>query len=159
MPRPLFSMLKPTHDIYGKKISKRKAFKTSTQKRVWMKAGGHNPDNWRTGFIKTSYCMSPRCKRKIIWGDGTYEFDHYDNNNSNNSERNCWLVCLFCHRRATKFGTKTKREKLTGMVIGKERYKKKVSYKKTTKKKSSKKKSRNRKLTNTFEIKIPNFRL
>ena len=126
--------------IYGKRISRRKAFKTSIKKRVWMKAGGHDSDKWGVSFVRTSKCMNPRCKRKLKWGDRTYEFDHKDNNSANNSKRNCYLVCLFCHRKATKFGTRTMREKISGMVIGKERYKKKVGYKKKRTRKKTKKK-------------------
>src|SRR3989344_5145371 len=118
---------KPTHDILtNKRIKRRKAFKTQTKKKEWMEAGGHNPDNWRTGFTKTSKCR--HCPRKLHWGDKHYEFDHKDNNPANNSQKNCYLVCLFCHRDATKIAKRKERD-----TLGFYKYKtikKKVGYKK-----------------------------
>lgn len=123
--------------IYGGK--KRKPFLMSTKKRVWMKARGSNPNDWRTGFIKTSYCMNPRCKKKLNW-DKRWEFevDHRDNNSSNNRESNCFIVCLSCHRKHTVI--KKRAIYSLGVKIGNETIKKKSGYKKTTKKKTMKKK-------------------
>ena len=117
---------------------RRKSFKTSTTKRVWMKARGSDPDKWRSAFIKTSYCMAPRCKKKLLWEVKTYDFDHKDNNNSRNSEKNCFLVCLDCHRKHTKYGTRRNSAIFGGIY----RIKKKVGYKKPKKKKTTKKKVR-----------------
>jgi hypothetical protein len=64
-------------NIWGSNKKKRKPFSTQTKKRVWMKAGNHNPDDWRTGFVKTSYCMNARCRlkdRKLHW-DESWEFE------------------------------------------------------------------------------------
>ena len=163
-PRIKLPNYKPRHDLMGRKISYRKEFKTSTRKRVWMKAVGHNPDLWRTNFIKTSKCMNPRCtiKKKLIWGDKTYEFDHKDNNSSNNSEKNCFLVCLFCHSKVTVRGpNKLIRDKFTGMVIQEKATKKKVGYKKVRRRKKQAKKTRTkRKLKSIWgNPQIPKIRL
>ena len=159
MPRSMFSMPKPTHNIYGKKISRRKAFKTSTKKMEWMSAGGRDPLKWSTNFVKKSKCR--KCKRPLTWGDRSYEFDHKDNNNSNNSQRNCYLVCRVCHGKATVVTKKKVRDRFTGMVTSHKTIKKKVGYKKPTKRKTTKKKSTKRKSSNSYgiqPIKIPKFR-
>jgi len=123
------------------KSKKRKPFKISTKKKEWNRAAGRDPYG---PFIKTSYCRNPKCRRKLIWGDRSYEFDHKDNNPSNISQNNCWLVCRNCHGKHTKFGTRIVKDRFTGMVIGRKTIKKKVGYKKI-KRKIKKKKHKRRK--------------
>jgi hypothetical protein len=118
----------------------RKPFSLQTQKRVWLKAGGHNPDNWRTGFIKTSYCM--RCGLKLTWKGGSYNFDHKNNNEADNRESNCYLACRNCHGKVTVVKKKVVRDRYTGWVVGHKTYKKKVGYKKVRRKPKPKKRKR-----------------
>jgi hypothetical protein len=162
MPRTFFSIPKPTHNIFDKKISQRKHFKTSTRKMEWMSAGGRDPLKWKTNFVKKSKCRNRKCKNPHLkWGDRSYEFDHKDNNNSNNSQRNCYLVCRVCHGRATVIKKKKVRDRFTGIVTGHKTIKKKVGYKKPSRKKSTKKKNTKRKPANPWgiqPIKIPDFR-
>ena len=116
---------------------RRKPFSINTKRIEWLLAAGRNPQQYfETGkFYKTSYCR--KCKRRLIWKDGSYEFDHKDNNPANNSQRNCYLVCKVCHGKATK--TKVVKERLiTGEVIGYKTIKLKVGYKKTTKRPATK---------------------
>ena len=118
---------------------------TLTRKKIeWMDAAGKNVAEYlrdKTRFVKTSYCRVKTCRRKLTWGDGTYNFDHKDNNSSNNSQRNCFLVCRICHGKATKIEKRAERD-ILGNVAGYKTIKKKVSYKKpkstTTKKKVTK---------------------
>jgi C4-type Zn-finger protein len=74
----------------------------------------------------------------LAWGDGTYNFDHYDNNSSNNSQKNCRLVCKNCHGGATKTKKIAERNPYTGEVIGYRTIKLKVGYKKNPRKTESK---------------------
>jgi len=104
----------------------------------WMSAGGHDPLKWRTGFIKTSICRN--CKRKLTWGDGSYSFDHKDNNSSNNSQSNYFLVCRVCHGKHTKID-KIKTKGFLGDVTYKT-IKRKVGYKKPRKTTKPKKPTR-----------------
>ncbi len=92
-------------------------------------------------FYKTSKCR--HCKRTLKWGDGTYNFDHKNNNPADNTQRNCFLVCRNCHGKHTKIA-KRKVKGMFGETIGHKTIKKKVGYKKTkktTKKKTTKKKT------------------
>ena len=130
-------------NIFEPNKKKRKPFKLSTKKRVWMKAGGHNPERWRTGFIKTAYCQ--RCGIKLIWGDRSYDFDHKNNNPANNSEKNCKLICKICHGKVTVLKKRKIRNPITGQVEGHKTIKKKTGYKKVRKKK--RKSKRRRKMT------------
>ena len=149
MARSMFSIEKPTHNILtGKRMKRRKAFKTQTKKKEWMKSGGHNPDNWRTGFIKTSKCR--HCHRTLHWGDRSYEFDHKDNNSANNGQKNCYLVCVICHSRATVIKTKKTRD-IFGMP-GRKIIKKKVGYKKRRGRKKQKRKKPRRQRRNLFGL-------
>ena len=52
----------------------RKPFKMSTKKIEWMLAAGRDPKEYaeKSKFYKTSYCR--KCKTKLIWGDGSYNF-------------------------------------------------------------------------------------
>src|SRR3989338_6411984 len=107
-----FSLPKPKYNLYGKKIKSRKAFKISTKKKEWNKAAGRSEDNFNTA----SYCRV--CKRRLTWGDRSYEFDHKDNNNSNNSQKNCYLVCRVCHGKATVVKKNKVKDRFTGWTVG-----------------------------------------
>jgi len=78
------------------------------------------------------------CGKPLTWGDGTYNFDHYDNNSANNGQRNCYLVCRNCHGGATKIRLVRELDPWFGMVIGYITQKLKVGYKKTPRKPTSK---------------------
>lgn len=159
MPRLIFSMPKPTHNFYGRKISRRKDFKTSFKKMEWMSAAGKDALKWKTDFVKKSKCRN--CPRQLTWRDGTYDFDHKDNNPSNNSQRNCYLVCKVCHGRNTVIKKKKIKDKFTGMTIGYKTIKRKTGYKKSKNRKTTKKKSTKRKPINPWgirPIKMPRFR-
>ena len=109
-----------------------------TQKKIeWISAAGKDVMQYLRDkkFVKTSYCR--RCKTKLTWGDGSYNFDHKDNNPRNNSQKNCYLVCRNCHGKVTKIEKRAVRG-IFGEVIGHKTIKRKVGYKKpkstTTKK-------------------------
>ena len=111
---------------------RRKPFSTNTKRIEWLLAAGRDPDKYfETGkFYKTSYCR--KCKRRLIWGEGSYDFDHKDNNPANNRQSNCHLVCKVCHGKATK--TKIIKERdIFGGVVGHKTIKLKVGYKKPKK--------------------------
>lgn len=112
---------------------KRKPFSTKTKKIEWMLASRQKvyDSSGKLRFVKTSKCR--RCKRPLTWGDRTYDFDHKDNNPSNNSQRNCRLVCKSCHGHVTVV-KKRKIKGFFGETIGHETIKKKVGYKKPKKK-------------------------
>lgn len=76
---------------------RRKPFTLTTKKIEWMLAVHKDPYG---KFCKTSECR--QCHIKLTWGDRTYEFDHKDNNEANNKQSNCYLVCRNCHGKATK---------------------------------------------------------
>jgi len=124
---------------------KRKPFTLRAKKTEWMVAVGKNPYTDR--FVKTSKCR--QCKRSLQWGERTYDFDHKDNNPSNNSQKNCFLVCKVCHGKHTVI-KKRKVKGVLGQTVGYETVKKKVGYKKT-KKTASKKKKRKRKKKSAIE--------
>lgn len=140
MPRDILGLPRPTHDIFGKKISRRKPFNIKTKKIEWMRAAGRDPYG---PFVKTSKCRG--CKRKLTWGDRTYDFDHKDNNPANISQKNCYLVCKICHGKATVIKKRRVRDRLTGWTVGHKTVKKKVGYKKSKKGKGKKTKRRKRK--------------
>jgi hypothetical protein len=124
---------------YQKK-KRRKPFSIRVKKIEWMKAGGHDPYDYITNhkFVKTSRCR--KCKRLLAWKDGSYDFDHKDNNPANSSQRNCWLVCKSCHGKATRIGVKKERD-----IFGNIRYKtikRKVGYKKSRKKQKRRKRKK-----------------
>jgi len=108
----------------------REPFRVSTKKIEWMKAAGRDPKEYteHRKFYKTSYCRN--CKAKLIWGDGIYTFDHFDNNPANNRQSNCYLVCRNCHGKATKIEKRKIKEPFLGMVVGHKTIKRKVGYKK-----------------------------
>jgi len=141
-----FSLPKPRYNLSGKKINNRKAFKVSTKKKEWNKAAGRDEEDFNTA----SYCHV--CKRRLSWGDRSYEFDHKDNNNSNNSQKNCYLVCRVCHGKATVVKKKKVKDRFTGWTTGHKTIKKKVGYKKQ--KRKAKKKSSKKKPSNPFSLEI-----
>lgn len=117
---------------------------TITQKRIeWLKAAGKSGEKVllqylttsKIGKLPSSQCR--QCKIALRWGDGTYNFDHKDNNPRNNSQKNCYLVCRNCHGKATKIDKRAERDWF-GNITGYKTIKRKVSYKKpkptTTKK-------------------------
>jgi len=130
----ILAIPKQTYDYYGNKLNTRKPFKTSTKKIEWNRSAGRNDAEFKT----TSKCRN--CPRKLQWGDKRYEFDHWDNNNSNNSQSNCRLVCLFCHTKNTNFKRIKQKDKYTGIVIGHKTIKLKTGYKKLKKRKPKKSK-------------------
>ena len=103
-----------------------------TQKKIeWMDAAGRDIVQFLRDkkFFKTSYCRVKTCKRKLTWGDRSYDFDHKDNNPANNSQSNCYLVCRICHGKATKIEKRAVRG-IFGEVEGYKTIKRKVGYKK-----------------------------
>ena len=120
-------------DFFGM-TKRRKPFRLSTKKIEWMKAAGRDPEEYteHKKFYKTSKCR--KCGRRLTWGDGSYDFDHKDNNSANNRQSNCYLVCKVCHGKATKI----KKVKTTGLLSsGYKTIKLKTSYKKPKTKKVS----------------------
>ncbi|MBW3000115.1 hypothetical protein KY339_05575 [Candidatus Woesearchaeota archaeon] len=99
---------KQKYNFFGRKI-KRKEFKVSTKKRVWMKAGGNDPFEWRRDFAKTSICMGRGCHKKLLWDKGNYKFKYKDNYPSNNSENNCLLMCKDCCQKRSVIVKKNKK--------------------------------------------------
>ena len=130
--------------LTGKKSGKRKNFKLSTKKVEWNASAGRATDNFKT----TSKCR--KCPRRLTWKDGTYDFDHKNDNSSDNSQKNCYLVCKVCHGRVTKIG---KRKVRTMLGVRYQTIKKKVGYKKPKKKPLKKKsKPKERKPKSIFDI-------
>lgn len=129
--------------IFDFELPSRRGFSITTKKREWMSAARKDVMLYDRDkkFVKTSYCR--KCKTKLTWGDGTYNFDHKDNNPRNNSQKNCYLVCRNCHGKTTKIEKRAVREPFFGQVIGYKTIKRKVDYKKprSGKKKVVKKKS------------------
>ena len=130
---------------------KRKPFSIRRKKIEWMTAGGHNPHDYLAygKFVKTSRCR--KCRRLLTWGDGSYDFDHRDNNPANNSQRNCWLVCKSCHGKHTKIGVRKERDEL-GFIKYKT-IKKKVGYKKSRRKHKPRK--RRKKSEGLLDFRLP----
>jgi len=97
-----------------------------------MLAAGRDPKEYteKGKFYKTSQCRNSKCHKKLRWGDGTYAFDHRDNNSANNSQSNCYLVCRNCHGKATKIEKRKIRDSFLGTVVGYKTIKRKVGYKK-----------------------------
>jgi len=120
--------------IYGERKKKRKPFTIKVKRNEWMLAQGKNP--FVDKFTKNSKCRV--CKRKLIWGDRSYEFDHKNNHEWDNRQENCYLVCRVCHGKATKIVTR-KQKDILGGVIGTKRIKRKIGYKKGRKKKPKRK--------------------
>ena len=119
--------------IVTKRIEWLGAARTDNAKRVLQKYG---EDGKVPSRMPRSRCRV--CKRTLTWGDGTYNFDHYDNNSANNSQRNCYLVCRNCHGAATKTRLVRELDPWFGTVIGYITQKLKVGYKKKPKKAAGK---------------------
>jgi hypothetical protein len=116
--------------IFGPEPPSRRNFPISVKKIEWLDAAKADVGRYlrdKKYFVKTSYCR--KCKIKLTWGDRTYEFDHKDNNNSNNSQKNCYLVCRNCHGKATKVEKRAIKD-VFGSISGYQTIKRKVSYKK-----------------------------
>ncbi len=125
-------------DIWGTGNG-RKPFAIRTKRIEWLKAVGEKGKkpllqylaDGKIPKLTTSNCRV--CKRTLTWGDGTYDFDHKDNNKANNSQNNCYLVCKVCHGKHTK--TKVVKERgFLGAVVGHKTIKLKIGYKKVAKK-------------------------
>ena len=123
--------------IFGAEPPARKNFTITTKRIEWMSAAGKDIMQYIRDkkFVKTSRCR--KCKTRLTWGDGSYNFDHKDNNPRNNSQKNCYLVCRNCHGKATKIEKRAVRG-IFGEVVDYQTIKRKVSYKKA---KSTAKKS------------------
>lgn len=126
--------------------SRRKNFTIKTKRIEWLKASGTTGEKILVKYLadgkvptKMPNSKCRVCKSVLKWGDRSYDFDHKDNNPSNNNQNNCYLVCKTCHGKHTK--TKVIKERgLFGEVIGHKTIKLRVGYKKQTSKKAPKKK-------------------
>ena len=115
----------------------RRNFTIKTKRIEWLKAAGKSGEKALLDYLTThkigklgpSKCRSRKCKTILRWGDGTYNFDHKDNNPRNNSQKNCYLVCRNCHGKATKIEKRAERD-IFGNVVGYKAYKRKIGYKK-----------------------------
>jgi len=129
--------------IFGLEPPTRRNFSIATKKIEWMSAAGKDVMQYVRDkkFVKTSYCR--KCGTKLTWGDGSYNFDHKDNNPRNNSQKNCYLVCRNCHGKVTKIEKRAVRG-IFGEVVDYKTIKRKVGYKKpkSVKKKVTRKKSK-----------------
>jgi hypothetical protein len=123
----------------------RKPFSIKTKKIEWALATGRNPydKSGKLNFVRTSKCRV--CKRPLMWGDRTYNFDHRDNNPANNSQTNCYLICKVCHGKNTVV-KKRKIKGFLGQTVGHETIKKKVGHKKPRKKAKKTRSSHSRSL-------------
>ena len=131
--------------VYGRPAKERKNFKVSDKKLEWNLSAGRDKSN----FKSTSKCRV--CKTHLTWGNRTYEFDHKNNNNSDNRQENCYLVCRNCHGKNTVIG-KRKITNLLGQTIGYKTIKKKVGYKKPTRRKIAKSKKPRKRQQGIWEI-------
>jgi hypothetical protein len=121
---------------------RRRPFGIVTKRIEWLRAAGtenanrvllkYLADGKVPARMPRSKCR--KCKKPLTWGSGTYDFDHWDNNSSNNSQKNCRLVCKNCHGGATKTKKIAERNPYTGEVIRYRTIKLKVGYKRTPKK-------------------------
>ena len=111
---------------------RRKPFSINAKRIEWLLAAGRDPEEFfdKGKFYKTSCCR--KCRIKLLWGDGSYDFDHKDNNPGNNRQSNCFLVCKNCHGKATKVKV-IKQKGMFGEVTGHKTIKLKVGYKKPKK--------------------------
>jgi hypothetical protein len=119
--------------IVTKRIEWLGAADTESAKRVLQK---YVNDGKVPSRMPRSKCRE--CGVSLTWGDGTYNFDHYDNNSANNSQRNCYLVCRNCHGKATKIRLVRELDPWFRTVIGYIPQKLKVGYKKNPRKLESK---------------------
>ncbi len=113
----------------------RKNFTPKTKRIEWLKAAGKSGGKALLGYLtngkipKLPPSKCRKCKTILRWGDGTYNFDHKDNNPRNSSQKNCYLVCRNCHGKATKIEKRAERD-IFGNVVGYKAYKRKIGYKK-----------------------------
>ena len=119
--------------IATKRIEWLGAAETASAKRVLEK---YVKDGKVPSRMPRSKCRV--CGGTLTWGDGTYNFDHYDNNSANNSQRNCYLVCRNCHGKATKIRLVRELDPWFGTVIRYVTQKLKVGYKKNPRKPANK---------------------
>jgi len=123
-------------DIAFTSGKKRKAFPIAVKRLEWLLASGNRKainEYKKTGkFDETVHSKCRECGKVLRWGTHTYDFDHKDNNPSNNRQSNCVLYCTACHRAITK-RIVVKERGFGGIVLGtktKMRRKGKVGYKK-----------------------------
>jgi hypothetical protein len=118
--------------IVTKRVEWLKAAGTDNAKRVLLKylADGKVPAK-----MPRSKCRV--CKTPLTWGSGSYNFDHKDNNSSNISQKNCFLVCRNDHGKATKIRWVRVYDPWFHSVVDHRPQKLKVGYKKPTKKPAS----------------------
>ncbi len=122
--------------------SQRRSFSIVTRKVEWLKAAG--TDTAREVLQKCIETQKPpskmprskcrRCRRTLAWGDGTYDFDHYNNRSYDNSQRNCYLLCKNCHGKHTRTRQVAVYDPDTGEYLGTATQKLKVGYKKNPRK-------------------------
>ncbi len=111
----------------------RKNFAQKTKKTEWLSASkDFEAFNQYIKFNKfdetvVSYCRE--CNTSLVWKSGKYEFDHKNNQNYNNSQNNCYLLCRNCHGEHTKID-KIKINKPFGTEY--KTIKRKVGYKKSS---------------------------
>lgn len=128
--------------------SKRRPFGTRTKRIEWLKAAGESANKSLVKYLADGKVPRPmpksrcrECKRPLTWSDGTYDFDHKDNNPANDGQSNCYLVCKVCHGKHTKLKVVKERD-IFGGVMGHRTIKLKVGYKKTTARKSTSSRTR-----------------
>lgn len=134
-------------DLWGN--DKRRDFGIKTRRIEWLTAAGEGGkaalavigEGKIPKTMPKSKCR--KCKSPLTWGDGSYDFDHKDNNSANNRQSNCYLVCKRCHGKYTKLKVIKERDVLGG-VVGHRTIKLKVGYKKATARKPAKRKLRRR---------------
>ena len=100
---------------------KRKAFPIAVKRMEWLEASGNRKaknEYKKTGkFDETVHSKCRKCKKELRWETHTYDFDHKDNNPSNNRQSNCVLYCTACHRAITK-PIVVKERGFGGIVLG-----------------------------------------
>jgi hypothetical protein len=132
--------------FWGDESTQRREFTIKTKRVDWLTAAGtHQAKTLLQNYLAYGKVppKMPRsrcrvCGEPLTWGDGTYNFDHYDNNSANCSQRNCFLVCRNDHGKATRTKLITRYNPFTGEPDYLETIKLKAGYKKTPRKLTSK---------------------